>query len=221
MNKIHAVIFDMDGLLVDSEPWWRVAETNIFGKLSVSPGEEDFERMMGNRIQEVITSWHAKHPWPDFSLEKTMNEIVDEVGRLVTENASLMPGVIEALEFFKAKNIPIALASSSPLRLINRLITNYNIAHYFVIVRSAEFEQRGKPSPDVFLTTAKALNVAPENCLVFEDSHNGVLAAKAAGMLCVAVPSPDHIAHERFGIADWKWSSLTELQNVQLPIFVS
>src|SRR5688500_3737162 len=113
--KIDAVIFDMDGLLVDSEPWWRVAESNIFGKLSVSPTEEDFERMMGNRIQEVITNWHAKHPWPDFSLEKTMNEIVDEVGRLVTENAQLMPGVIAALEFFKQKNIPVALASSSPL----------------------------------------------------------------------------------------------------------
>lgn len=218
MNEIKAVIFDMDGLLVDSEPWWRVAESNIFGKLSVSPTEEDFERMMGNRIQEVITNWHAKHPWPDFSLEKTMNEIVDEVGRLVTENAALMPGVIEALEFFKTKNIPVALASSSPLRLINRLITNYKIDHYFVVVRSAEFEQRGKPHPDVFLTTAKALNVAPENCLVFEDSHNGVLAAKAAGMMCVAVPAPEHLPQERFGIADWKWASLEAISYFQLPI---
>lgn len=211
MSRIKAAIFDMDGLLVDSEPWWRVAESNIFGKLSVSPTEEDFEKMMGNRIQEVITNWHSKHPWPDFSLEKTMNEIVDEVGRLVTENAQLMPGVIEALEFFKAKNIPVALASSSPLRLINRLITNYNIDHYFVIVRSAEFEARGKPFPDVFLTTAKALNVEPENCLVFEDSHNGVLAAKAAGMKCVAVPAPEHLEQERFGIADWKWGNLREI----------
>lgn len=217
-GNIRAVIFDMDGLLVDSEPWWRVAETNVFGRLSVAPAEEDFERMMGNRIQEVITSWHAKHPWPDFSLEQTMNEIVDEVGRLVTENAQLMPGVMDALEFFKAKNLPIALASSSPLRLINKLITTYKIDHYFSVVRSAEFEQRGKPAPDVFLTTAKALNIAPENCLVFEDSHNGVLAAKAAGMLCVAVPAPEHLPQERFGIADWKWSSLTEIRTVQFPI---
>lgn len=199
----------MDGLLVDSEPWWRVAESNIFGKLSVSPGEEDFEKMMGNRIQEVITSWHNRHPWPDFSLEKTMNDIVDEVGRLVTENAQLMPGVIEALEYFREKNLPIALASSSPLRLINKIITHYNIEKYFVIVRSAEFEAKGKPSPDVFLTTANALQIAPQNCLVFEDSYNGVLAAKAAGMKCVAVPAQEHYDQERFDIADWKWKSLS------------
>jgi HAD superfamily hydrolase (TIGR01509 family) len=208
---IKAAIFDMDGLLVDSEPWWRVAESNIFGKLSVSPTEEDFEKMMGNRIQDVIMNWHAKHPWPDFSLEKTMNDIVDEVGRLVTENAQLMPGVVEALEFFKAKNIPIALASSSPLRLINKIITHYDIEKYFVIVRSAEFEQRGKPFPDVFLTTAKALNVEPEFCVVFEDSHNGVLAAKAAGMKCVAVPAPEHLPQERFNIADEVRSSLENI----------
>ncbi len=216
MNEIKAVIYDMDGLLVDSEPWWRVAESNIFGKLSVSPTEADFEKMMGNRIQEVITNWYNKHPWPDFSLEKTMNEIVDEVGRLVTENAQLMPGVIESLEYFKEKNIPIALASSSPLRLINRLIAFYGIEKYFVIVRSAEFEKRGKPHPDVFLTTAAALNVAPESCLVFEDSYNGVLAAKAAGMKCVAVPAPEHHAQERFDVADWKWKSLREITNFSL-----
>ena len=206
----------MDGLLVDSEPWWRVAESNIFGMLSVSPTEDEFEKMMGNRIQEVITNWHAKHPWDDFSLEKTMNDIVDEVGRLVTENAQLMPGVIDSLEYFKQKNIPIALASSSPLRLIQKLITNYQIDHYFTVVRSAEFEQRGKPHPDVFLSTANALNVSPEACLVFEDSYNGVLAAKAAGMKCVAVPAPEHHAQERFDIADWKWKSLMEIRNFQL-----
>jgi len=199
----------MDGLLVDSEPWWRVAERNVFGRLSVAPEEEDFEKMMGNRIQEVIANWHAKHPWPNFNLETTLNEIVDEVGRLVTENAQLMPGVIDTLEFFKVKKLPVALASSSPLRLINRLITFYGIDTYFVIVRSAEFEQRGKPHPDVFLTTAKALNIEPEFCLVFEDSHNGVLAAKAAGMKCVAVPAPEHLPQERFGIADLKLGSLT------------
>lgn len=213
---IKAVIFDMDGLLVDSEPWWRVAEFNVFGKLSVAPSEEEFEKMMGNRIQEVIANWYAKHPWPDFSLEKTMNEIVDEVGRLVTKNAELMPGVTAALEHFRNKQIPLALASSSPLRLINTFITFYKIDTYFTIVRSAEFEERGKPHPDVFLTTAKALNVAPENCLVFEDSYNGILAAKAAGMKCIAVPAPEHRAQERFGIADEVWDSLVRVAEVEI-----
>lgn len=206
--SIRAVIFDMDGLLVDSEPWWRVAESNVFGRLSVSPTEDDFEKMMGNRIQEVITTWHAKHPWPDFNVTQTQNEIIDEVQRLVTGNAELMPGVKEALKYFSEKQLPIALASSSPLRLINAFINYYGIADYFTIVRSAEFEQRGKPHPDVFITTASALNVAPEDCLVFEDSFNGVVAAKAAGMKCIAVPSPDHRMQERFGIANEVLESL-------------
>ncbi len=214
--KIRAAIFDMDGLLIDSEPWWRVAERSVFGRLSVAPSEEDFEKMMGNRIQEVISNWYAKHPWANYNLEETQNAIVDEVQRLVTTNAELMPGVIEALEYFKTKQLPTALASSSPLRLINALITFYKIDHYFTIVRSAEFEQRGKPHPDVFLTTAKALNVSPENCLVFEDSYNGVLAAKAAGMKCVAIPVAEHAAQERFKVADEVWGSLAQIGTIKI-----
>ena len=214
--KIQAAIFDMDGLLVDSEPWWRVAEANVFGKLSISPTEDDFEKMMGNRIQEVIISWHAKHPWPEFSLEKTMNEIVDEVGRLVTGNAALMPGVVESLNYFQSKNIPVALASSSPLRLIRKLIANYKIDHYFSVVKSAEFEKHGKPHPDVFLSAAGALNIAPEYCLVFEDSYNGVVAAKAAGMMCIAVPALEHQGQARFEIADFRLASLLDFPGLMV-----
>lgn len=214
--EIKAVIFDMDGLLVDSEPWWRVAESNIFGKLSVSPSEEDFEKMMGNRIQEVIANWYTRHPWDNYDALKTQNDIVDEVQRLVTTNAQLMPGVVDALEYFKAKNLPIALASSSPLRLINAIINHFAIRKYFTIVRSAENELKGKPDPAVFLSTAKELNVQPGDCLVFEDSYNGVLAAKAAGMTCVVVPAPEVHDHEKFGIADWKWKNLCDIHDFQV-----
>lgn len=214
--EIRAVIYDMDGLLVDSEPWWRVAERNIFSALSVAPTEEDFEKMMGNRIQEVIANWHAKHPWPNYNLEETQDAIIDEVGRLVTTNAQLMAGVVESLEYCKAKHLPIALASSSPLRLITTFIHNYGIAHYFSIVRSAEFEKRGKPHPDVFLRTSEALNIAPEHCLVFEDSYNGVVAAKAAGMTCVAIPSLEHRKQDRFSIADEIWDTLEDIRTSKM-----
>jgi sugar-phosphatase len=214
--EIRAVIYDMDGLLVDSEPWWRVAERNIFSKLSVAPTEEDFEKMMGNRIQEVIVNWHAKHPWPNYNLEETQNAIIDEVGRLVTTHAELMPGVIESLEYCKAKQLPIALASSSPLRLVSTFIHRYGIANYFSIVRSAEFEQRGKPHPDVFLTASDALNISPKHCLVFEDSYNGVVAAKAAGMTCIAIPSQEHRNQERFSIADEIWDNLHNINTSKI-----
>lgn len=214
--KIKAVIYDMDGLLVDSEPWWRVAERNVFGRLSIEPSEEDFERMMGNRIQEVIANWYARHPWEDYDALKTQNDIVDEVQRLVTTHAQLMPGVIGSLEYFQSKNLPIALASSSPLRLIDAIVNHYGIRNYFSVIRSAENEKQGKPHPAVFLSTAKDLNVHPEHCLVFEDSYNGLLAAKAANMKCVVVPSPEHHGHERFGIADAQWKSLHEISTLTL-----
>jgi sugar-phosphatase len=205
---LKAVIFDMDGLLVDSEPWWRVAETNVFGRLSVAPNEEDFEKMMGNRIQEVIAAWHAKHPWENFNAEETMNEIVNEVGNLVVEHAQLMPGVNETLQFLQERKIRTALASSSPMRLIRKITDGYGISSYFEQLHSAETEQRGKPHPDVFLTAAKSMNVDPLNCIVLEDSYNGVLAAKAASMKCIAVPAKEHFEQERFSIADFVVSDM-------------
>ncbi len=205
---IEAVIFDMDGLLVDSEPWWRVAETNVFGKLSVAPNESDFERMMGARIQEVIQQWYERHPWPNFVVEDTQTQIILEVERLVIEHAGLMAGVKNTLDFFKQQNIPVALASSSPLHLIRNLMQHYEIYDSFQLICSAEHEPYGKPHPAVFLTTAKHLRVDPTKCLVFEDSFNGVLAAKAARMKCVAIPAAAHYTQERFCIADLKLNSL-------------
>ncbi len=192
----------MDGLLVDSEPWWRVAETNVFGRLSVAPSEADFEKMMGNRIQEVIATWHSKHPWENFNADETMNEIVNEVGNLVTANAQLQPGVTETLQFLQERKIRTALASSSPMRLIKKITEGYGISTYFEQLHSAETEQRGKPHPDVFLTAARSMNVDPLHCIVLEDSFNGVLAAKAASMQCIAVPAKEHFGQERFNVAD-------------------
>lgn len=207
---IEAVIYDMDGLLVDSEPWWRVAEKNVFGKFGVVPTEEEFERMMGNRIQEVIRQWYKKHPWPNFSLEETQNEIVDEVARLVIENAQLMPGVADSLQFFIDRRIIISLASSSPLRLIRQLMKHFGIYDAFSVVCSAENEEYGKPHPAVFISAARHLKADPVKCLVFEDSFNGVIAAKAAKMKCVAVPAPEHFPQSRFACADLLLPSLTE-----------
>jgi HAD superfamily hydrolase (TIGR01509 family) len=205
---ISAVIFDVDGLIVDSEPWWRVAEANVFGKLSKAPTEAEFEMMMGRQIKEVIIHWYNQQPWENFSLEETKEEILSEVERLVIKNAALLPGVEKTIQFFADKKIPIALASSSPLKLITNLMNHFGLTEKFLFLNSAEKELRGKPFPDVFLTTAKMLHVKPENCLVLEDSYNGLLAGKEAGMKCVVVPAKEHFMQERFGVADLKLESL-------------
>jgi HAD superfamily hydrolase (TIGR01509 family) len=208
-DMITGVIFDMDGLLVDSEPWWRAAETNVFGSLSQAPSASDFEEMMGNRIEEVIARWRIKHPWQGMSDEAVKVAIVDEVQRLVTTNAQLMPGVVNLLEQLQKKKMPVALASSSPLRLIRGLMQHYGIYNYFHVVCSAEAEDFGKPHPAVFITAAKHLGIDPTELLVIEDSFNGVIAAKAARMKCLAVPTPEHAAQPRFAAADLVLPSLT------------
>jgi mannitol-1-/sugar-/sorbitol-6-/2-deoxyglucose-6-phosphatase len=206
---ISGVIFDMDGLLVDSEPWWREAETNVFGRLSRAPEAADFDQMMGNRIEEVIARWRVKHPWQGMSDDAVKVAIVDEVQRLVTTHAQLMPGVHDLLRRLREKKIHVALASSSPLRLIRGLMQFYGIYASFQVVCSAEAEEHGKPHPAVFLSAAKHLGIDPAEILVFEDSFNGVIAAKAARMKCVAVPAPEHIAQSRFAAADLVLPSLT------------
>ena len=207
---IAAVIYDMDGLIVDSEPWWRVAESNVFGRLSRPPSEADFEMMMGRQIKEVIHHWHAVAPWENFSVEETQKEILTEVARLVKENALVLPGVIDSLNFFKMKNLAIGLASSSPLFLIRDLMQHYGLSDRFSILCSAEFESHGKPHPAVFIKAAKELGVDPQQCLVLEDSFNGLISAKAARMKCIAVPEKHSFNQSRFDIADLKLNSLAE-----------
>lgn len=210
MSTVKAVIFDMDGLLVDSEPWWREAERNIFGQLGHAPQTEDFERMMGHRIDEVVQHWYDRHPWQGPSTEAVRESIIDEVDRLVKTNAALLPGVAATVKFFRDKNVPVALASSSSQRLIESLMKHFGLYDLFDVIKSAEHEPFGKPHPAVFLTTAAALGIPPVHHLVFEDSFNGVVAAKAARMRCVAVPAPEHREQTRFTAADLVLGSLEE-----------
>jgi sugar-phosphatase len=120
-----------------------------------------------------------------------------------------MPGLIEIIEWLSAKKIPMALASSSPMQLINGLMKHYGIFNVFQVICSAEHEEQGKPHPAVFLTTSRKLALLPEELLVFEDSFNGVIAAKAARMKCVAIPAKEHYNQTRFTAADLVLPSLS------------
>jgi mannitol-1-/sugar-/sorbitol-6-/2-deoxyglucose-6-phosphatase len=166
--------------------------------------------MMGRQIKEVIHHWHSVAPWENFSLEETQKEILAEVARLVKENAQLLPGVTDTLDFFEAKGLAIGLASSSPLHLIRDLMAHYGLLDRFSIICSAEFESHGKPHPAVFIKAAQELGVNAQDCLVLEDSFNGLISAKAARMKCIVVPEKNSFNQSRFDIADLKLSSLLE-----------
>ncbi|MCZ4693219.1 hexitol phosphatase HxpB [Ancylomarina euxinus] len=199
---IKAVIFDMDGLLIDSEPFWRISQKNLFSKRGIDLNEHDFESFMGKRIDEVVAIIYSRYPNQAKTQAETAVEIVDGVIKLVQERGLALPGVLKTLETLQKQNYKIGLASSSNLRIIKSVLKKLEIESYFEVVHSAQFEEYGKPHPQIFISTAKMLNISPSECLVLEDSFHGVIAALAANMKCVAIPDVKANNLKRFVIAD-------------------
>lgn len=207
---IKAAIFDMDGLLIDSEPIWRESEIHIFDQYGIQLTEDDCRGTTGMRVGEVVEHWALKFPEANLNCKSVEKEIVDYVANLVDLKGEALPGVIEAIEFFKQKNIPRAIASASSLKLIEKVVTKLNIKNEFSVIQSAEFMNYGKPHPEVFLETAIKLKIRCEECLVFEDSVYGVWAGKAAKMKVVAIPDAENFSKNGYCIADIKLNSLHE-----------
>lgn len=211
LNQFELVIYDMDGLIIDSEPFWRKAEIKVFETVGVKLTDDDCKATTGFRFDEVVNYWHYRQPWQGKSLQQVHDEVIDEMENAIMHHALPMDGVLESLEYFKSKGMRMALASSSAMRLIKATVKKLNIESYFELLVSAEHETYGKPHPAVFIRTAETLGVHTEKCLVLEDSFNGILAAKAARMKCIAVPDKEHFDEPRFVIADWKLSTLKEI----------
>lgn len=185
-----AVIFDLDGLLIDSEPIWRAVEQRVFAPLGVDLTDDDCRGTMGLRVDEVVAHWFARRPWAGPDPAEVVRRIVDGVVEVIGTRGTPMPGVGHAIRVAHTPDTRLALASSSPERVIHAALRRLGHDATFEVVVSAQHEPRGKPDPGVFLTTARVLGVSPAACTAIEDSPNGVRAAKAAGMWCVAVPEP-------------------------------
>jgi mannitol-1-/sugar-/sorbitol-6-/2-deoxyglucose-6-phosphatase len=183
-----AAIFDMDGLLVDSEPVWHEVEIEVFGRHGVPLTVERCLETKGMFLGEAVDHWYQRHPWYGATRQEVAAEIIDRMATRLAQEVELKPGADHALAYCRRRGAVLALASSSPRRLIDAAVGRLELAARFAVVHSAEDETAGKPDPAIFLTTARLLQVAPASCVVFEDSAAGVLAAKAAGMACVAVP---------------------------------
>ncbi len=208
LPRMRAAIFDMDGLLIDSEPLWREAEVEVFATVGLTLTLRECEETTGLRIDEVVAHRHAQRPWTEPAQPVVVAQIVDRVIALVGERGAPLPGVDHAIATCRAAGLRLALASSSPERLIAATLAKLGLTDAFEVIASAEHDRYGKPHPAVFLRCAELLGVPPTECLVLEDSLNGVIAAKAARMTCVAVPErPD----PRFAIADRVLASLRDL----------
>ncbi|MEN8929014.1 MAG: hexitol phosphatase HxpB [Flavobacteriales bacterium] len=208
---IEAIIFDMDGVLIDSEPLWKKAIINVMKRYGFDFSIEMCNRTKGMRVDEVIRYWKTELQ-ADFDTNKLAKEIVEEVIFLIKQEGKPMLGLSELLEKAKNNNLKIALASSSPSLIINVVLKKLNITEYFDIVQSAEKEEYGKPHPGVFITTATKLEIEPVNCLVIEDSLHGVIAGKAAKMKVIAMPEKKEKKLNQFAIADQIVNNLLEIK---------
>jgi HAD superfamily hydrolase (TIGR01509 family) len=207
---MRAAIFDMDGVLIDSEPLWRRAEKEVFGSVGISLTKEMCLGTMGLRLDEVVAYWHQRFPWTVKSLKQVEEEVLSVMHALISKEGKALRGVHETLKRLQGADLMLAIASSSPLGLIEAVVDKLEIRSFFQTLCSADEDEYGKPDPAVYLRTASYLAVDPRECLVFEDSLLGVRSAKSAGMTVVAVPAADQYSDPRFDEADFKVRSLPE-----------
>ncbi len=213
---LRAVIFDMDGVLIDTEPVWRRVEIEVFASLGVAITDAECRETMGMRVNEVVRLWQQRRPWSGASSDEVTRRIVDGVIEHVRTQGVATDGVFSAVRAVRRAGLLCAVASSSPSALIAAVVERLGVGGDVDVVCSAEDDVHGKPAPDIYLRTASLLGVAPASCLAIEDSINGVLSARAAGMPCIAIPDEVTAADARIDHATLRLDSLRDLDDQRL-----
>ena len=194
---VNTVIFDMDGVLIDSEPYWEEAGQETLALFDIVLTSEQYASTTGLRTREWIDWWFTY-----FNIDKRFSKeaeesIVSKAIEKIRDHAVAMPGVDYIFDFFADRNFTIGVATSSPTSLIDVVTEKLRLRKYITAYSSAEELPHSKPHPEVYLNCATRLHVSPLSCICFEDSYNGMIAAKAARMRCVVVPAQvqQHLAY--------------------------
>ncbi len=211
LKDFDAIIFDMDGVLIDSEPLWKIAMEFVFGQYGSTLIHQDFQKTVGLRIDEVIAFWNAHENWGLSDLQHVEKQIIDKLIALIELDPQPLKGVLDTLAYLKGQGKQIGLATSSSQRLINTVLAALRIEHYFDFAYSAEFETYGKPHPGVYIKVADQLQVQAQRCLVIEDSFNGVIAGLAAKMKVCCIPEKTHFPNPKLAVAHFEFADLDEL----------
>ncbi|GAC1523431.1 MAG: hexitol phosphatase HxpB [Chloroflexota bacterium] len=190
----------------------------VFETVGVHLTEQQCLETMGVRIAEIVEMWFSRHPWVGPTVEEVTRRIEDYVVDRVLSSGKPNAGVREALELVRHAGLSIAIASSSSERLIRAVVQSLDIGEYIQVICSGDNEAVGKPDPAVYLSTARRLGVPPGSCVALEDSPNGVLAAKAAGMYCIVVPDRHLETDPIMRRADLRLESLEDLSKQVLTM---
>lgn len=217
MKKLEAVIFDMDGVLVDSEPWHYEIETILFKKLGLDVPEELHYTYLGTAGDLMYTDLKKRFDIP-MSLEELLEW--DEKYRIdiFSKMTDIKPstGIPELLKELKSNNIKTAVATSSVPGIVDIILKKCGIDSFFDVVVTTEMAGKSKPAPDVYLFSAQHLSVHPSNCVVFEDSFNGIRAAKSASMFCIAYQADNPSLVLDISEADVKINSFEDINFDQI-----
>lgn len=209
---VQAVIFDMDGVLIDSEPYWVEAEQQVFRQLGVKLDPAITSQTSGMTTRAVTELWFQHSPWQGFSIEQAEQAVIDYVALAVLERGVIKTGVLELLQQLQSWKIPVALATNSPASLMHTVLDKLQIRSYFQALCSIELVTEGKPKPEIYHLAARQLGVPSEHCLVFEDSITGLTAAKAAGMKVVALPAEHHWHRAEYEQAESRLKCFSDIQ---------
>lgn len=212
------MIFDMDGLLIDSEPLWTEAATEVFESYGKRLSPADFVATTGLRTSEFVSWWLRDYKFDNTELEKIGERIVQLVMKKIRLQGKAMPGLEHIFDFFYTRGYKLGLATSSPMSVADVVTNMLGIERYLQVKTSAEKLEYGKPHPQVYLDCAKALQSSPLECICFEDSVNGMIAVKAARMKCVVVPEYSQQKDEKWSIADLKISSLKNFSELHINL---
>jgi HAD superfamily hydrolase (TIGR01509 family) len=204
-----AIIFDMDGVLVDSEPLGLEAMRRVMARQGVIYTEQDNNEFLGCTTLEECRILKARYRLEADERDLT-SEYVDILIGLIRDRPHPLPGVPDVLEELRAAGYRMALASSAAPVVIAENVRALDLARFFEAIVSGTEVARGKPAPDVFVETARRLQLPAGGCLVIEDSRNGLLAAKAAGMACAVIPCAS-TRHQDFSEADHCLQALRDL----------
>ncbi|MVT03786.1 HAD family hydrolase [Enterobacter sp. 10-1] len=207
--SIKAVIFDMDGVLIDSESLWRQAQIEALARWGATVSVAECETLTkGKRLDDIARTW-CRHCQLSVAPQRLQQMILRRVTGLIIARGEAMDGVNEALVHFRHCGYKIALATSSSHQVIAAVLDKLALRPWFDVISSADDEAWGKPHPAVYLSTLRKLNLRADQCLVIEDSASGFQAARAAGIPTIAVT--EDCQHQQFHGAVARHHSLTEL----------
>jgi HAD superfamily hydrolase (TIGR01509 family) len=214
----RAVIFDMDGLLVHTEPTWRAVHKEVFGELGLDLARWPGVVSTGMRVDEVVAMRRSYYDWGDPDDAAVAARITSMVADRVASTAALCAGAFEAIAWCRQRDLAVGLATGSRWPVIDAVLSRFGLESSFDACVSAGDLPYGKPHPAVYLEAAANLGAAPSSCLAFEDAINGLVSAAAARMRTVIVPAGTSLGDPRAVLADVQLETLLEIDDGRVAL---